>query len=419
MREPLENVYRMPSEEVVPDSRVSDRSNLDCFLQCTLPTVQCQYMPKSFLRAPLRARGLFEVEGLPFYTLGDLWHSFDEWSAYGAGVPIVLPSGETVVQYYVPYLSALQIYGHTSVLSEKRRLGEDSDLSDVDFRESSSEASSDTEGDKLSMYKVSVERSGMSRSDEWRPGPPSDDSDVISSQELSRLQGERGQLIFEFFERSAPYGRAPLSDKIAELATGFPKLRHLRSIELSSASWISVAWYPIYRIPTGPTLRDLAACFLTFHSLSMPFHESELVGDNSCKVDNVNAEKMREGETGRNDESTSCQPGAEGAASKTEAREEALEDGVTQADEAMKVPCRVDGGRKVELPAFGLASYKLRGSLWATGGNVERRRVASLAYSADSWLKRYNVRHPDFDFFASRGGVTSPSSTLAAASTKY
>jgi len=25
--------------------------------------------------------------------------------------------------------------------------------------------------------------------------------------------------------------------------------------------------YPIYRIPTGPTLKDLDACFLTFHSL--------------------------------------------------------------------------------------------------------------------------------------------------------
>ena len=28
--------------------------------------------------------------------------------------------------------------------------------------------------------------------------------------------------------------------------------------------------YPIYRIPTGPTLKDLDACFLTYHSLYTP-----------------------------------------------------------------------------------------------------------------------------------------------------
>lgn len=44
-------------------------------------------------------------------------------------------------------------------------------------------------------------------------------------------------------------------------------------MDLLSKSWLSVAWYPIYRIPTGPTLRDLAACFLTFHPLSTPFQD--------------------------------------------------------------------------------------------------------------------------------------------------
>lgn len=28
--------------------------------------------------------------------------------------------------------------------------------------------------------------------------------------------------------------------------------------------------YPIYRIPTGPTLKDLDACFLTYHCLHTP-----------------------------------------------------------------------------------------------------------------------------------------------------
>lgn len=51
-----------------------------------------------------------EKEMVEYFTLRDLWDRYDEWSAYGAGVPIVLNSGETVVQYYAPYLSAIQIY---------------------------------------------------------------------------------------------------------------------------------------------------------------------------------------------------------------------------------------------------------------------------------------------------------------------
>lgn len=56
--------------------------------------------------------------------------------------------------------------------------------------------------------------------------------------------------------------------QIADLSADFEQLRSLKSYEILPNSWFSVAWYPIYRIPTGPTLRDLAACFLTFHSLS-------------------------------------------------------------------------------------------------------------------------------------------------------
>ena len=48
----------------------------------------------------------------PYFNLADLWRGFDEWSAYGVGVPLTLPCGETIVQYYVPSLSALQIYWH-------------------------------------------------------------------------------------------------------------------------------------------------------------------------------------------------------------------------------------------------------------------------------------------------------------------
>ena len=42
--------------------------------------------------------------------MDDLWNCFDEWSAYGVVVSIALNNGETLVQYYVPYLSAIQIF---------------------------------------------------------------------------------------------------------------------------------------------------------------------------------------------------------------------------------------------------------------------------------------------------------------------
>lgn len=51
-------------------------------------------------------------DDIEYFTLSDFWDNYTEWSAYGAGCPILLNNGETVVQYYVPYLSAIQIYSN-------------------------------------------------------------------------------------------------------------------------------------------------------------------------------------------------------------------------------------------------------------------------------------------------------------------
>ena len=63
----------------------------------------------------LLCRGLktCDVEYQSYFALDDLWESFKEWSAYGAGVPLVLDQRQSVVQYYVPYLSAIQLYGQS------------------------------------------------------------------------------------------------------------------------------------------------------------------------------------------------------------------------------------------------------------------------------------------------------------------
>jgi hypothetical protein len=84
-----------------------------------------------------------------------------------------------------------------------------------------------------------------------------------------------GYLYLQYFERSAPYTRVPLMDKINELAQRYPGLMSLRSVDLSPASWMSVAWYPIYHIPMGRTIKDLSTCFLTYHTLSSSFQGAD------------------------------------------------------------------------------------------------------------------------------------------------
>lgn len=74
-----------------------------------------------FGQTTMRGWKTCNVEYKPYFVLGDLWESFKEWSAYGAGVPLILNNTDCVVQYYVPYLSGIQIYGDSSKLSQKSR----------------------------------------------------------------------------------------------------------------------------------------------------------------------------------------------------------------------------------------------------------------------------------------------------------
>ncbi|CAI8603737.1 unnamed protein product [Vicia faba] len=138
----------------------------------------------------------------PYFILEDLWESFKEWSAYGVEVQFTL-NDEQVLQYFVPYLSAIQLYVEDEGLDEKS-------------------------GDSVTTNKV----------------------------------------VYEFFEHFSPYVRIPLTKKVSTLAKEDPCLKYLRSSEISPCSWFSVAWYPIYRIPNGPTLKNIEASFLTYHNLS-------------------------------------------------------------------------------------------------------------------------------------------------------
>ncbi|XP_030537078.1 uncharacterized protein LOC115745645 [Rhodamnia argentea] len=316
-RKPLasENGDSVEAANAVDKSSVVSRSNLDRFLDSTTPSVQAQYFPKTIMRGWRTCDDEFQ----PYFTLGDLWNSFKEWSAYGAGVPLLLDGRDSVVQYYVPYLSGIQLYGpSTNPNAKSRSAGEDSD-GDYYRDSSSSDGSS----------------SGME-------GFSSDDGDTGNS---------RGCLLFEYLERDPPYRREPLADKVMDLARQFPDLKTFRSCDLLPSSWISVAWYPIYRIPTGPTLKDLDACFLTYHSLS-----------------------------------TTPIEGSGGTRSPV-----------------VVYPNETDGVPKIRLTVFGMASYKFKRSMWTQNGVSESLMANSLTPAAEDWLRHRGVNHPDFQFFASHG----------------
>ncbi|KAK6785096.1 hypothetical protein RDI58_018551 [Solanum bulbocastanum] len=295
------------------------QSNLDCFLECTTPLVPSQFLPQSEIRNLNRLWHPWEREKVEYFTLGDLWNCYDEWSAYGAGVPIKTNSAETLVQYYVPYLSAIQIFISRSSVNFLR---EETESRDSSFSDSFSDES---ESEKLSRW----------------DGCSSEEGDS-----LWHMNDRWGSLYFQYFERSTPYGRVPLMDKISGFAERYPGLMSLRCVDLSPASWMSVAWYPIYHIPMGRTIKDLSACFLTFHTLSSSFQDMDLDDD--------------------------------------------MENGKRKRKEGESIP----------LAPFGLGTYKMQGDVWLSDSSgKDQERLSTLFSVADSWLKQLGVQHHDFNYF--------------------
>ncbi|KAA8548997.1 hypothetical protein F0562_000681 [Nyssa sinensis] len=334
-------------------ARMSKLTNLDRFLEHTTPMVPVQYFSKTSMRG-WRTQ---EDEFHPYFILGDLWESFKEWSAYGAGVPLVLNGSDSVVQYYVPYLSGIQLYIDPSKpFMTLGRPGEESDAESS--RETSSDGSSECgeEREANAVQGACGLQNPMNATTQifkrlsMRNNLPSD-----SSIDGSKISNPSGLLIFEYLEQDPPYSREPLADKIVALASQFPELRTYRSCDLTPASWISVAWYPIYRIPTGPTLQNLDACFLTFHSLSTPFRGTSTDWPHGLHLHNLIFKEIHN--TGMS--------------------------------------------LKLSLPIFGLASYKFKVSVWNPNGVYECQKVTSLMRTADNWLRLLQVDHPDYRFFVS------------------
>lgn len=305
------------------------QSNLGRFLDCTTPIVRSKILPKTSVRNLNRLWHPWERETIEYFTLEDLWGCYDEWSAYGAGAPIILHDQETVIQYYVPYLSAIQIYTSSRSLANFRIFREESEAGDTETRDSFSDSCSDvSESEK-----------------QWRWDTGSSEDCGSEQESLFHLSDRLGHLYFQYFERSAPYGRVPLMDKINGLAQRFPGLMSLKSVDLSPASWMAVSWYPIYHIPMGRTVKDLSACFLTYHTLSSSFLEIEPEGDTKS------TERKQKEES-------------------------------------------------IALHPFGLATYKMHGNVWISNDSSrDQERFMSMLCAADSWLKQLGVQHHDYNYF--------------------
>lgn len=340
------DVTSWKASQTAAGRRAARLCNLDRFLEATTPCVSAQYLSKT-----MRGWRPRDEESRAYFRLGDLWESFKEWSAYGAGVPLVLNGRDSVVQYYVPYLSGIQLYADSSTHSlVPRDPVEDSDADS--FKDSSSDVSSDSEIESGSKYTGNWCKNGISSCcmigmDNLFLDEKHISSRVEFSSDDSDCGDYQGSLIFEYLEYDRPYCREPLADKIADLAKQFPFLKSIKSCDLLPASWFSVAWYPIYRIPTGPTLRDLDACFLTFHSLSTPM------------------------------KGTTC-------------------------ESTINKVCGVYGAPKISLTVFGLASYKFKSSIWTSSSGCDGNFANILLEAADKWLRFLNTNLPDYRFFASQ-----------------
>ncbi|KAF1860903.1 hypothetical protein Lal_00000317 [Lupinus albus] len=275
------NSVASPSPPTTPDS-----TNFDRILDSFTPFVPAQFSNEHGMKGH---RTLHHSNADSSFSLEDLWELFTESGAYGVEVPLIVNGSDPIQQYYVPYLSAIQLY------EEEKRIDE-----------SSKEAAS------IDIY----------------------------SQKLSRLNLREGTTM-----SSSTY-----ETEVSALASEFPNLKKYRSSDLSPSSWFSVAWYPIYRIPVGATLKSLDASFLTFHLLST----------NSRSRNQLH---------------------------------------------------RASSGRKVQgvhrslnrsLPIFGLASCKYKGSVLSPDGASEWEQVNALLQAAADWLQSLQAKHPDYEYFVSR-----------------
>ncbi|WVZ10120.1 hypothetical protein V8G54_014650 [Vigna mungo] len=348
-----ENRPGSSSDCSISSRATSDMSNLDRLLEHITPFVPAQYFPKTNSRK-WKTR---EAELHPYFVLGDLWESFKEWSAYGAGVPIVLNGSESVTQYYNVSLSAIQLYIDPSKPSTRlRKPSQESDSESA--RETSSDSSSgychergakSVHGSRNHLNVLDASNHALERVSQGKPfmGSSSDETESCNPP---------GQLIFEFFEHESPYNREPLATKISDLERQFPELKTYWSCDLSPASWV-------------PNIQNTYWSNITESECLLP--DISFPVNSSAKYVLLSASNITRviSESGSNT------------------------DGLHN---------HYSRGRdisKLSLPIFGLASHKFKISVWDPDGVSECQKANSLSRAAENWLRLLRVNHPDYNYF--------------------
>ncbi|KAG6528606.1 hypothetical protein ZIOFF_010785 [Zingiber officinale] len=219
-------------------------------------------------------------------------------------------------------------------------------------REQSTEDSNDN-------HYLDISREGSSGSEENRLKEGSSSLESISQVGHEGFANENGEVypkparpVFQYFEKDPPYGREPLIDKENDISVLASKFRNLKAYNSCDMLYLLAGC-----LLPGPTLKDLDACFLTFHFLATP-------------KNTVNPPSVVLGSIGN-----------------------------------MSVGNFNDRPVKFCLAVFGLASYKFRSSVWTSSSLHEGQRASSLLQAADDWLRLQQVDHPDYRFFLSHANT--------------
>ncbi|KEH26085.1 DUF789 family protein [Medicago truncatula] len=124
----------------------------------------------------------------------------------------------------------------------------------------------------------------------------------------------------------------------------------LKSLDISPASWMVVAWYPDYSITNHqPSEKELSACFQTYHTLSSSFQDCK------NKHDDIDIAK-----------DISCFEEWEGVGKKNKENNSGF----------------------IPLSPFGMARFKLQEPFWfrsSSSSDSYNARVSEMYSAADSW----------------------------------
>ncbi|OEL36498.1 hypothetical protein BAE44_0002479 [Dichanthelium oligosanthes] len=227
------------------DGTSGTHSNLRCFLDSVTPIVKAHRVPKAPHLPPSNDYhgNIADNNGVKCFYLADLWNLFYQWSACGVGTSVCIAPGETMEQYFVPYLSAIELYTNEANVP-------------------ASQSSHGWQNDCNMVYDRRFNEYNQHGAVDWTHG-------YQTPSQVSKSGVEsRGELVFKYFEPDSPYERVPFVDQVYKLYNKCPSLSSLSSVELSPSSWMSVFWYPTSHVLPAKNQKDLNTCFLTYHSLS-------------------------------------------------------------------------------------------------------------------------------------------------------